>query len=203
MINEEVRHIIEPELEEGEELLWADRPQYGFRFKEKFFKLWRLAVRLSIYCGIIVSGLMALAGLLSYREVIFIGNRDESIGMMIGGVIMFLLCWPMLFLFTKIGDFALKVTKSVQDEVYGITQKRGLIISPSFKYRTRNITPKEMRKCKVRGKDVGRIKFPIASVNIVEDVKNAFYGHLFNFHNIKNPKDVRDFIRQNFPKGTP
>ncbi|MEP6343243.1 MAG: hypothetical protein ABJ275_08005 [Maricaulaceae bacterium] len=30
MINEDVRHIIEPELAEGEELLWADKPANGF-----------------------------------------------------------------------------------------------------------------------------------------------------------------------------
>lgn len=117
MINEEVRHLIEPELVEGEELLWADRPvkrPYPWRgvWRAGFWVLWMIFV----LCWIIGVLTTTLQNPFLIRRLVFV-------------------CFGLVFFGFGLGfrKTYLKAFLGPKHEVYGLTDQRAIILSPLWK----------------------------------------------------------------------
>ena len=196
MINEEVRHIIEPELGEGEKLLWTDKAVRGFELRKIIIKAYNFFAKWFLLFFIFISSIAVVYGYLSFFDIVRVEPKEEKEvvdGLIIGGPVLLISGIFGFFLFKWAGEFAVEITEAVEHEVYAITSRRGLIISPYFKHRIRTISESDLKKHKVTGKDIGRLSFPPDRKSLP-----SFYGSLFNFYNIQNPKYVSELIRQNF-----
>ena len=121
MINEEVRHIIEAELNDDEKLLWADKPAkrpYPWRgvCRAGFWCVWMLFV--SVFICIFVFG----------------DSSSSNVGPTLTMRLIFISVGTVMFF----SGYALRKTYlkgflGPKYEVYGLTNKRAIVLSPLWK----------------------------------------------------------------------
>ncbi len=190
MINEDIRHIIEAELREGEVLLWADKP---------------------------------------------VKRPITGIGVLRGGIhifgMVFICFWLLVVLFTEVANLALKIVFisvglifalfaigmrkqpfkhlfGPAYEVYAITDKRAIIISPYWRLEKASINSDDMADVLVKGSDtLGTVIFPKIKIPVFVYAGHKKYWDAFDawqksdlgaFHRIKNPREVENLIHKTF-----
>ena len=196
MINEEVEHIIEAELREGEELLWADKPEKrpitgigilrgGVHiFVMVFTGYWLLAVTFSEAASLTLKILFILFGL--FFAAFAIGMRKQPFKHLFGPA----------------------------HEIYAITNKRAIIISPYWRLERVDLSSDDMVDFFIKGNDeLGTIIFPKIKIPVFVYAGHKKYWDAFDtwqksdlgaFHKIKNPYEVKNLIHQTFGSiGTP
>ena len=188
MINPDVRHIIEPELRSGEKLLWADKPA---KFPLSFMMIYILGFS-------IVWTLFAIG---FFGAVVFGSFFDANVGetsndaVEAGAIRIGFSIFSFLFVVIGVGMIVqgLKMLISPSKEIYALTNQRGIIISPFFKYRIASLSPENLKNLERKGDpELGTLTFA-SKGNGMMGMK-PYQTELNAFLKIKNPKQVEDLI---------
>ena len=196
MINEEVKHIVEAELREGEEFLWADKSKkLIFSVIEKLM-FGFLIVWLAL-CFLII-GMPLLISDEPQFEVIINGNPEL---LSFTEYLMFVSIFPLfaLGMFAIVYGFALLRT----GHIYAITDRRAIIISKFLGKRVASYSPSRLGKIQTyqTKNNLGSVTFYTHSQGKFEVLMKPF--ELQNFSGIENIKEVESLILSLQNKGTP
>ncbi len=175
MQDSDIRHIIENELTSGERLLWSGAPQKPYWsplmiFYVIFICLWLLGV-LSFLIGALYQ----------------MGEGPTGIVYLAVPTFMTLIALAFLWL-------SLKALRAPGRQVYGLTNRRGLIVENFGKGRVRSLGPNELanltRKSAI--KTMGTLQFQGPSFYQISFDSSNLLG--IAFYNIADPKDVENII---------
>lgn len=190
MINEEVRHIIEPELRPNERLIWVDRPA---SFPMNFTGVFLLTFS-AFWCFIVLSiGVFA--------------NGGEEVVPETGEASPFLFWFVFVSLFLSLGLFqafsGLKMVIGPSKQVYAITSERVIILDRFFSSRVASFRPDQLSQIEREGNDIkGDLTFWSTPSNL-SYASGPWKTPLNKFHKIRHPRDVENLIHQTFSdKGT-
>lgn len=194
MINEDIRSIVESELRSDEKLLWADKPHK--------FPLSFMAVYLTGFS--IVWTLMAIsfAGVGVFASLFGATTSDstaEVAGIGAFGAVFSIV--SLLFVAIGIGMvlLGLKMLIGPSKEVYALTNQRGIIISPFFKYRIASLSRDVLENSERKGApDLGTLTFTAKGGGIMGMWMNPYQTELNSFRKIQNPKQIEDLIHRTF-----
>lgn len=194
VINEDIRHIVEAELREGEELLWADKSRkLSFSVMEKsiigFLVFWLAC------CFLIVLPITLLG--------------DEPYKVTVNGVEKFVGLWEYLMFLSIFPAFALLMFAWVlgfaylrTGHFYAITDKRVFIISKLFGKRVASFHPDKLGKIQRY-----KTKTDFGSINFFSETHKKFDALMKPFElqtlsGIKNLREVESLILSLQDKGT-
>jgi len=207
VINAQVRHIIESELAEGEELLWADKPvkrPYPWRgvFRAGFWVFWMAMVAFMLVC--ILLGILITPQNYASMPLLFVFP---------------FVCLVMLGIGYALRKTYLKAFLGPKYEVYGLTNKRAIILSPLWKdQQFTNWRGQDHSKNFIEGKELDHIKIEFSSDQSIGTIifsgwwdKIRFKWHIYpnadspkilsnlnGFRNIPNPDFVTNLIVDKF-----
>jgi hypothetical protein len=196
-IDTKVQKRIEPELRDGEILLWADRPNRlpistGSVFLLLFSFIW-LSVVLLIIFGVLTSIQVVENDIIPPGLVTELAKPLVALAFYVP--LFFLLVGFMLML------SAVRLLISPLFQVYAITDQRGIIASNLFPRRVISITEHGFARIERTGnEDIGTLE--IADKQNKRDLRTAIYQvQLDSFQKIKNPKAVEALIHTQFLSG--
>ena len=196
-IDENVRKQVTPELREGEELLWADRPNrlpisIASIFLMLFSFIW-LSVVLLIIFGVFTSIQVAENDIIPPGLVTELAKPVIALAFYVP--LFFLLIGLMLLL------SSVRLLISPLFQVYAITDQRGIIASNLFPRRIISITEHGFARVERTGNDdIGTLE--IADKQNRRDLRTAMYQvQLDSFQEIKKPNAVETLIHQQFLSG--
>lgn len=187
IIDKELRDKIQPELMAGEKLLWAGKPA---KFPLSFMALYLTAF--SVFWTFMVTGIFGV-GISSE-----FGSSNSSMGSLNIGFLLF----ASLFICAGIGMFlvGLKTLISPSREIYAITNQRGIIISPFFRYRMASLSEDCLKNSERKGRpELGTLLFSGKSSGLMGMMMNPYQTELNAFRKITDPKKVEDLIYKTFP----
>ena len=200
MINEEIRHIVEAELEPGEELLWAEKPSrfpvIGYAvFGLIFTFFWCLFVLVFIFIAIAGMSGSEQALELSTLETPSNNTTSEGAGMF---SLLFLILPSVFLLFGIHGLYqSIKQFIGPSRQAYALTSKRAIIFDKFLSNRIVSLQGAEFSKIERRGSDqIGSLQFGKPSSYF--DIGMFPSSPLNAFLNIPNPKSVETLIRKTF-----
>ncbi len=191
MIDPVARDKIIPLLRSDENLLWADKPHK--------FPVMGIAL---VHLLTSVLGVIFISYTFFY--ILFSEDLTHVWQKALILTIMLLFIWG----FAAGFKFHSKLILGPVYEIYGITDKRALIVSPYKDLQTVIISPEEMGDIRILGNHkIGTIRFETLKLNPWSFAYKynifARKSDLSAFRNIRNPREVETFIRKTFPiKGT-
>jgi hypothetical protein len=197
MINEDIRHIVEAELREGEKIIWADRPRkhpfsQGALFYLIFASMWTFAMLFLFFP----------VGVISLIDSFLIVTESEDAPSKSFSVVFTLMCLSLIFIGFLMFRQSIKNIIGPRSEVYGLTLSRGIIVSRFWGKRIASLSPQKLLVIERSEKNgVGTLLFDAnnppsqayASFISLEAPLNAF-------RNIQNPRDVETLIYETFLK---
>lgn len=195
MINEDVRHIVEAELQPGETLLWADKPHERPITSHGLFR-----------GGMHIFGLIFI---LIWTFLALIENNYANLALKLT----FVLFGIAFFLFAlAMRHQPLKHLFGPAKEVYGLTNKRGIIISPYWRKEVATIPAEKALDLSLSGNmEIGTIQFNQVRVkNRFGIAGNPRYWDVFDlswksdlgsFHKVRNPLEIQRLINRTFLQG--
>jgi len=196
-INEVVRARIMPELRDGENLLWADKPNklpisVASIFLMLFSFIW-LSIVLLIIFGVVTSIQISNSDIIPPGLVTELAKPVVALAFYVP--FFFLLVGLMLLL------SSVRLLISPLFQVYAITDQRGIIASNLFPRRIISITEHGFARIERTGNDdIGTLE--IADKQNRRDLRTAIYQvQLDSFQKIKNPKAVEALIHRQFLAG--
>ena len=181
MINEDVRHIVEAELREGETLLWADKPS-----KKPISFMAIYITGFSIVWTTMAIGFVGAGAFASLFSVATVEDKATAAGTAAFGAVFSIV--SLLFVAIGVGMilWGLKMLIGPSKEIYALTNQRGIVLSPFIKYRITSLSYEILKNSERKGDhQLGTLTF----TNQTE--LNAFLK-------IKNPKQVEDLIHKTF-----
>ena len=171
----DIRHIIENELTSGERLLWSGAPQKAYwsplmMFYVIFILIWLLGV-----LGFLFAGLSQMGKGSAGMRFVFVPAVMTFVGL--------------LFLWITI-----KALRGPAKQLYGLTDRRGLIIENFGKGPVRSLGPNELANLtrKSASDTMGTLKFQGPSFTQFSFDLSNLMG--VAFYNITNPRDVENII---------
>ena len=202
MVDEDVREIVEAELVEGEKLLWADKPT-----KRPY--PWRGVWRAALWCFCMLFVCYWLFGVIFVAEFVSIPLKITSVS------------FGLAFLFI---GFAMRKTYlkgflGPKYEIYGLTNKRAIILSPLWKgQQFFNWNGQDHSRNFIDAKELDTIKLEVSAKSSVgtiifsgwwDRIRYSWYvfpnpetpkilSNLNGFRNVNNPFLVADLFRNNF-----
>lgn len=202
MINEEVRHILEAELNPNEKLLWADKPA-----KRPY--PWRGVYRAAFWCCWMLFVCYWLFGVITAAE--FASTLLKIVFIFVG----------VLFL---IFGFAIRKTYlkgflGPKYEIYGLTNQRAIILSPLWKgQKFINWRGHDHSRNSIAGDELNTIKVDISADSSIgtiifsgwwDKIRYSWYvfpnpetpkilSNLNGFRNVNNPLLVTDLFERTF-----
>ena len=191
MINEDIQHIIEPELQPGETLLWADRS----------WKL-MLTVNEKYFFGFIIfwlacSALIILPSLMSGQETHEITINGVLTTVSFEEYLLFVSIFPLAGITMLL--LGLVLAKLRTGKFYAVTDRRGIIVSTFLGRRVASIFPTQVSSIEVSKKaGLGMIQFHTSNPRLLRLFATPFT--LQSFSGIKNPKHVESLIMSLYQK---
>ena len=202
MINEEVRHIVEAELNPNEKLLWADKPA-----KRPY--PWRGVYRAAFWCCWMLFVCYWLFGVITAAE--FISTLLKIVFIFVG----------VLFL---VFGFALRKTYlkgflGAKYEIYGLTNQRAIVLSPLWKgQQFINWRGYDHSRNSIAGDELDTINVDVSADSSIgtiifsgwwDKIRYSWYvfpnpetpkllSNLNGFRNINNPLLVADLLKDTF-----
>ena len=192
-INEDIRHIVEAELQQGEKLLWADIPTkfpfYKSTFLAMIFSLWVL-----IICVGIIGGGTLLASTAEYKS-------NGSVLSFAVAIVVSLIA--IIFLCAILMHNPVKLFFAPSKEIYALTDQRGLVVCSFLGPRFGVLNTVDFSTMvRVGDRAIGTLWFgetnAFGKYNIID--WHFMYGTVCvnAFRNIKNPSEVEALIRNTF-----
>lgn len=193
MINEDIRHIIEPELREGEELLWVDKPsKLVFSAIEKSMIIF-LVFWLVMVCLISLPGILTSNG----SHKVTVNGVEKYVSLT--EYLAFLSIFPLIGLGMLAIVFGYAYLRT--GHYYGITDKRAIIISKFLGKRVASLAPDKMSKIETSGtKELGSVSFFYKPTSRLNSLMMPF--ELNTFSGIKNLHEVEGLLLSLQNKGT-
>ena len=194
MINEEVRHIIEPELRTKEKLLWADKPS-----KKPISFMALYITGFSIVWTTMAVGFVGVGTFASMFGATSADSKAEAAGTAAFGAVFSII--SLLFVAIGVGMvfWGLKMLIGPSKDINAITNQRGVIISPFIKYRIASLSPENLKNSERKGgPNLGTLTFTNKGNGIMGMWMNPYHTELNAFQKIKNPKQVEDLIHKAF-----
>lgn len=140
MINEEVRQIVQSELRPKEKLLWADKPA-----KRPISFIAIYITGFSIVWTTMAVSFVGAGAFASLFGAVAAESKSEAAGTAVFGAVFSIVS----LLFVAIGItmvlWGLKMLIGPNREIYALTNQRGIIISPFFKYRIASLSPENLK----------------------------------------------------------
>jgi len=190
VINDDVRHIIEPELSVGEKLLWADKPRSGpyviIIYGVFFLILFAIVFLIPMLVAILTGDTSNLK--FDYNGVPASNITDAS---------MFVMLSLMIVSFLLISIWTFLRCKS---SIYAITNKRLYFHARKWPMKVSSVLPQAIGTIVRDGShDIGTLIFIEQRTSVIVKLfkPNSSYLHP-RFLKIKNPKQVEDLIYKTF-----
>ena len=178
MINEDVREIIEAELQPGEKLLWADKPA---RFP---FMVDALVGFFTVFFGAILLVLILVTQLVS---------GDELSPRYLGPFVFYPLGILGIIICIFFSMYCFSLFQRPNKEIYAVTSERGIIMRPK---KTISISPASLLIGERKGDVIGSINFE--DLNGLHLSRSYNYSEWYVFHKISQPKVVEKLISNTF-----
>lgn len=194
MINSDVRSNVDAELRSGEKLLWANKPH---KFPFSFMALYITGFSF-VWTAISIS-FVGIGAITSIFGASTSDTATEVAGSSAFGIAFSTI--SLLFVCIGIGMFlwGLKMLIGPSKEIYAITNQRGIIISPFFKYRVASLSPENLKNSERKGSpDLGTLTFTNKGSGMMGMWMNPYQTELNAFRKIKNPKKLEDLIHKTF-----
>ena len=95
--------------------------------------------------------------------------------------------------------WGLKMLIGPSKEIYAITNQRGIIISPFFRYRVASLSPENLKNSERKGPpDLGTLTFTNKGNGFMAMWMNPYQTELNAFQKIQHPKEVENLIHKTF-----
>ncbi len=194
MIEPELRDIIEPELAEGEELLWAGRPQ---KHPFLFYGIYALVFAMVWIGAILYTVFIWIKGFFFSKDGSLLSTLDFLIGLTVSSFM--LLFGYFLLRYAIIHVFAFK------KQVYALTSKRGLILENHLKKRSLSF---DQTALSVMHRDIQKspgtlfFGFPVVLKKKVKDRLTLIHPFRLMpiFYNVENPDQLEALILDNLQR---
>ncbi|MEP3889827.1 MAG: hypothetical protein ABJN69_05120 [Hellea sp.] len=202
MINEDVRHIVEVELQPNEKLLWADKPaKFPISFMGIYVLLFSIVwcvIVFSLFGAALFGGFEGSAELPDTAAEEFKNAEVSASAAAIGGI----MGLAFVSIFVGAGLFnlfwGLKMTIGPAKQLYAITTHRIVIFDRFLSSRVASIQPEQIGQFERSGNErIGSLSFGESGFNMF--AMNAMWKTPLNkFQKISNPREVEALIRKTF-----
>ena len=174
MQDSDIRNIIEHELSTGEKLLWSGAPQKAYRPPLLVFYLIFISFWLCFVLVFLVAGLSQLG--------------KDPIGALFVAVPVFMFLFGLLFF-----RMTYKALRRPGKQIYGLTNRRGLIIENYGRGPIRSLGPDDLANLTRKGDpSMGSLQFQGPRFSQFSFDLSNLAG--VAFYNIANPKNVENII---------
>ena len=172
-MDHEIKNVIEAELQTGEKLLWADKPQ-------------RFPIHFMFLMGTILGGLFSLIGIIFWLGTLITGTYGATV---------FLTVWTGMAMF-----FFWSYSKNLlgpSTQIFAITTKRAIIVERQGANRISSLNKSSFNQIQRTGNDdIGSLQF--GNPPSVFQMGLNMQMPLTTFHKISNPREVENLIRKTF-----
>ncbi len=192
MIDPELRETIAPELAEGEELLWAGRPQ---EHPFLLFGIYALLYAIVWIGAILYVDYIWIKGFFFPKDGSSLSTLSFFIGLVVSGFLLLLGCFQL-----KQGILDLFGSRQ---QIYAVTSKRGLIVENFWKQRSLSLDRTALSIMhKDKKKSLGTLTFGLPEILKKKHKERFSFMHPIRlapiFYNVENPEQVEALILEHF-----